>query len=180
MNILQFCTEMDGISLENFPVSKWRQRYKHSMEIIEEGTMECDAHSPKDETNVTTETQVIFTMKIFSASLCFGLLALLSVIDFLKYAHGWPHLSSGQELFPANQHAIHEKLLLALLRRNPSFQRPSHPGVDLPSKPEHLRQLKEGFMEAKNAKLSNTIDTTDDNLSSPHPNKRACFWKYCV
>lgn len=131
---------MDGISLENFPVSKWRQRYKHSMEIIEEGTMECDAHSPKDETNVTTETQVIFTMKIFSASLCFGLLALLSVIDFLKYAHGWPHLSSGQELFPANQHAIHEKLLLALLRRNPSFQRPSHPGVDLPSKPEHLRQ----------------------------------------
>uniref|UniRef100_A0A8C2MEF1 Urotensin 2B n=1 Tax=Cricetulus griseus TaxID=10029 RepID=A0A8C2MEF1_CRIGR len=123
-------------------------------------------------------------MKVFSISLCFGLLlVLLSAMNFLKSAHGQPHLSSGQELFPVNKHTIHEKLLLALLSRYPSFQRPSHAGVDLPSKPEHLRQLKklkEGFMEAKNAELSNALDTIGDNLSSPHPNKRACFWKYCV
>ncbi|XP_051047210.1 urotensin-2B [Phodopus roborovskii] len=122
-------------------------------------------------------------MKVFSTSLCFGILALLSVMNLLKYAHGRPYMSSGHELFPANEHTVHETLLLALLRSNPNFQRPSHAAVDLPSKREHLRQLKklnEEFMEAKNAEVSNALDFIDDNLSSPHPNKRACFWKYCV
>ncbi|XP_052595710.1 urotensin-2B [Peromyscus californicus insignis] len=122
-------------------------------------------------------------MKVFSTSLCFGLLALLSVMNLLKSAHGQSHLISGHELFPAKEHTIHEKLLQALLSRNPHFQRPSHAGTDLPSKPEDLKQLKklkEGFMKAKNAELSHAIDAVDDNLSSSHTNKRACFWKYCV
>ncbi|XP_031220525.1 urotensin-2B [Mastomys coucha] len=113
-------------------------------------------------------------MKVFSASLCFGLLALLSVMNLLKSVRGRPHLSSGHELFSAKEHTTHEKLT-----RNPGFQRPSHAGVDQPSKLEELRQLKklrEWFMKAKNAEMSNAFD----NLSSSHHNKRACFWKYCV
>ncbi|XP_032755143.1 urotensin-2B [Rattus rattus] len=118
-------------------------------------------------------------MKFFSTSLCFGLLALLSVMNLLHSVRGRPHLSSGHELFPAEEHTTQEKLRLGLLTRNPGFQRPAHAGVDLPSKLEELRQLKklrEWFMEAKSAELSNALD----KLSSSHPNKRACFWKYCV
>ncbi|XP_028641417.1 urotensin-2B [Grammomys surdaster] len=118
-------------------------------------------------------------MKLFSSSLCFGLLALSSVMNILKSVCGQPHLSSGHELFPGKEYTTQKKLLLGLLTRNPGLQKSSHAGVDLPSKLEELRQLKklrEWFMEAKNAEMSNALD----NLSSSHPNKRACFWKYCV
>ncbi|XP_052014523.1 urotensin-2B [Apodemus sylvaticus] len=113
-------------------------------------------------------------MKVFPSSLCIGLLALLSVMNLLKSVGGWPHLSSGHELFPAKEHTSQEKLT-----QNPGLQRPSHAGIDLPSKLENLRQLKklrEWFMGGKNTDLSNALE----NLSSSHPNKRACFWKYCV
>ncbi|XP_005344962.1 urotensin-2B [Microtus ochrogaster] len=80
-------------------------------------------------------------MKVFSTSLCFGLLALLSVMNLLKSAHGRQPLIAGHELFPANEHTIQEKLLLALLSHHPGFQRPSHTGVDLPISPEDLKQL---------------------------------------
>nr|XP_048310330.1 urotensin-2B [Myodes glareolus] len=142
-------------------------------------------------------------MKVFSTSLCFGLLALLSVMNLFKSAHGRQPLTTGHELFPANEHTIQEKLLLALLSHHPGFQRPSHAGVDLPSSPEDLKQrkngvtfqetdneqitnyselkkLKEQFMEGKSTELTHAADAVDGNLSSSRPNKRACFWKYCV
>ncbi|CAO2631467.1 Uts2b [Lemmus lemmus] len=121
-------------------------------------------------------------MKVFSTSLCFGLLALLSVMNLLKSAHGRQPLTAGHELFPANKHTIQEKLLLSLLSHNPGFQRPSHAGVD-PSIPDDLKQLKklkEQFMEGKSSELTHAADAVDSNLSSSRPNKRACFWKYCV
>ncbi|XP_021065646.1 urotensin-2B [Mus pahari] len=113
-------------------------------------------------------------MKVFSTSLCCGLLTFLSVMSLLKSVYGRPHLSSGHELFPAKEHAAQEKLT-----QNLGFQRPFHADVDLPRKMEELRQLKklrEWVMEAKNTGLSNVLN----NLSSSHTNKRACFWKYCV
>ncbi|XP_021517639.1 urotensin-2B [Meriones unguiculatus] len=119
-------------------------------------------------------------MKLFSTSLCLGLLALLSVMDLLKCVHGQPQMwLSGYELFPAKERTADKKLPQALLTRNPGFQRPSHTGVDLPSKLKDLKQLKklkEWTMEAKNAELSNTME----KLAPSQPNKRACFWKYCV
>ncbi|XP_055480879.1 urotensin-2B [Psammomys obesus] len=119
-------------------------------------------------------------MKLFSTSLCFELLALLSVMDLLKCVNGQPQMwLSGYELFPAKESTAYKKLPQALLNRNPGFQRPSHTGVDLPSKLEELKQVrkrKEWTMEAKNAELSNAIE----KLSPSQPNKRACFWKYCV
>ncbi|XP_021041263.1 urotensin-2B [Mus caroli] len=74
-------------------------------------------------------------MKVFSTSLCCGLLTLLSVMNLFKSVCGRPHLSSGHELFPAKEYAAQEKLT-----QNPGFQRPFHDGVDLPSKLEELRQ----------------------------------------
>ncbi|XP_030889090.1 urotensin-2B isoform X2 [Leptonychotes weddellii] len=108
--------------------------------------------------------------KIFSATLCFGLLTLLSVMIFLELVHGRPYLIQDKE--DTNR----EELLLALLNKNFDFQRPSNIDRELANKLEELNQLKEQFMEAKDAEISYAID----GLSSSHPNKRACFWKYCV
>ncbi|XP_057620637.1 urotensin-2B [Chionomys nivalis] len=112
-------------------------------------------------------------MKVFSASLCFRLLALLSVMILLKSAHGRQPLTAGHELFPANEYTIQEKLLLALLSHHPSFQRPSHAGVDLPIRPEDLKQLKKlkrQFMQGKSAE--HAADAVDSNLSPSRANKR--------
>ncbi|XP_045719614.1 urotensin-2B [Mirounga angustirostris] len=122
----------------------------------------------------------IFNMnKILSATLCFGLLTLLSVLIFLELVHGRPYLIQGNELFPDKEDTNREELLLALLNKNFDFQRPSNIDRELANKLEELnqvRKLKEQFMEAKDAEISYAID----GLSSSHPNKRACFWKYCV
>ncbi|XP_026356157.3 urotensin-2B [Ursus arctos] len=117
--------------------------------------------------------------KILSTTLCFGLLTLLSVMIFLELVHGRPYLFQGNELFPDKDDTNHEELLLALLNKNFGFQRPSNIDKELANKLEELNQLeklKEQFMEAKDAEISYAMD----GLSSSHPNKRACFWKYCV
>eukprot|EP00071_Canis_lupus_P036449 XP_022270006.1 urotensin-2B isoform X2 [Canis lupus familiaris] len=85
----------------------------------------------------------------------------------------------GNELFPAKEDTNSKELLLDLLNTNFDFQRPSNVGIELANKLEELNQLenlKEQFTEAKDAEISYAID----GLSSSHPNKRACFWKYCV
>ncbi|KAM5275067.1 LOW QUALITY PROTEIN: urotensin-2B [Hipposideros larvatus] len=115
--------------------------------------------------------------KILSTTLCFGLLTLLSVMIFSEPVHGRPYLIQGNELFPDKEDTNHEELLMALL--NKSFQRPFNIDIELANKLEELNQLeklKEQLTEAKEAEKSYAID----GLSSPHSNKRACFWKYCV
>ncbi|KAM6160535.1 urotensin-2B [Erethizon dorsatum] len=128
-------------------------------------------------------------MKIFSTSLCFGLLPLLSVIILLESVHGRPYLAQGNELFP-DEDTNHEELLLALLSKNFDLQRPSKKDVELDNKLEEFNQqienlkgqltnaenLKGQLTNAKQAEISYAIN----GLSSSHPNKRACFWKYCV
>uniref|UniRef100_A0A8C0W7N6 Urotensin-2B n=1 Tax=Castor canadensis TaxID=51338 RepID=A0A8C0W7N6_CASCN len=113
-------------------------------------------------------------MKIFSTSLCFGLLTFLSVMILLESVHGRPYLTQGNELFP-----VKEDVNLELLTQNFDIQRPSHIDVELANKLEELNQLeklKEQLMEAKVAEMPYAIG----GLSVSHPNKRACFWKYCV
>uniref|UniRef100_A0A8C6CYP6 Urotensin 2B n=1 Tax=Moschus moschiferus TaxID=68415 RepID=A0A8C6CYP6_MOSMO len=115
---------------------------------------------------------------ILSTTLCFGLLT-LSVMIFLESVHGLPYFIQGNELHPDKEDTDGEELLLALLNKNFGFQRSSNIDIELANKLEELNQLeklKEQLMEAKEAEMSYAID----GLSSSHPNKRACFWKYCV
>uniref|UniRef100_A0A8C5K832 Urotensin 2B n=1 Tax=Jaculus jaculus TaxID=51337 RepID=A0A8C5K832_JACJA len=118
-------------------------------------------------------------MKIFTTSLCFGLLTLLSVMILWESVQGWPYITPGKELFPDKEDTHQEELLMALLNKNFDFQRPSNIGVELVNKLEKLNQLqklKEQITDAKSSGISYAVD----NLSSSHGNKRACFWKYCV
>ncbi|XP_046513681.1 urotensin-2B isoform X1 [Equus quagga] len=117
--------------------------------------------------------------KILSTTLCFRLLTLLSVMITLESVHGRPYLIQGSELFPDKEDTNQEELLLTLLKNNVDFQRPSNIDIELADKLEELNQLeklKEQLMEANDAEISYTID----GLASAYPNKRACFWKYCV
>ncbi|XP_006188931.1 urotensin-2B [Camelus dromedarius] len=117
--------------------------------------------------------------KILSTIICFGLLTLLSVTIFLESVHGLPYFIQGNKLFPDKEDTNHEDLLLALLTNNFDFQRASNIDAELANKLEELNQLeklKQQLMEVKDNELSYAID----DLSSSHPNKRACFWKYCV
>ncbi|XP_057596222.1 urotensin-2B [Hippopotamus amphibius kiboko] len=116
--------------------------------------------------------------KSLSATLCFGLLT-LSVMIFLESVHGLPYFIRGNELFPDKEDTDRGELLLALLNKNFDFQRPSNIDIELANKLEELYQLeklKEQLMQAKDAEISYAIGS----LPSSHPNKRACFWKYCV
>ncbi|XP_062944066.1 urotensin-2B [Cynocephalus volans] len=116
--------------------------------------------------------------KMLSTSFCFGLLT-LSVMIFLDSVHGRPYLTQGNELFPDKEDTNHEDLLLALLSKNFDFQRPSNIDTELANRLEEFNQLeklKKQLMEIKDAEMSYAVD----GLSSSHPNKRACFWKYCV
>ncbi|XP_034846114.1 urotensin-2B isoform X2 [Mirounga leonina] len=135
--------------------------------------MHLDRESP---VSLLAQKKIFNMNKILSATVCFGLLTLLSVLIFLELVHGRPYLIQGNELFPDKEDTNREELLLALLNKNFDFQRPSNIDRELANKLEELNQLKEQFMEAKDAEISYAID----GLSSSHPNKRACFWKYCV
>ncbi|XP_008264880.1 urotensin-2B [Oryctolagus cuniculus] len=117
--------------------------------------------------------------KIFSTPMCFGFLSFLSVMILLESVHGRPYLIQGKDLFPDKEDTNNEEILLALLNKHFDFQRASNIDIELAKKLEELNQLeklKEQLLEAKRAKMSYAMD----DLSSLHPNKRACFWKYCV
>ncbi|XP_054966764.1 urotensin-2B isoform X2 [Pan paniscus] len=117
--------------------------------------------------------------KILSSTVCFGLLTLLSVLNFLQSVHGRPYLTQGNEIFPDKKYTNREELLLALLNKNFDFQRPFNTDLALPNKLEELNQLeklKEQLVEEKDSEASYAVD----GLFSSHPGKRACFWKYCV
>ncbi|XP_012874754.1 PREDICTED: urotensin-2B [Dipodomys ordii] len=113
-----------------------------------------------------------------STPLCFGLLTFVSGMIVLESVHGRPYLTQGSKLFPDKEDSNLEEVLLALLKKNFDFQNPANIDVGLAHKLEELNQLekRDHFMEAKDAEMSYAMD----GLASSHPNKRACFWKYCV
>ncbi|XP_056419190.1 urotensin-2B isoform X2 [Hyla sarda] len=83
------------------------------------------------------------------------------------------------ELYPEKEVNRQDMLLTLLLNKHLPVRRPSHFEMELESKLEQLEQLeklKEQLLEEKSGDISYTMD----RLSPSHPNKRACFWKYCV
>ncbi|XP_008837925.1 urotensin-2B [Nannospalax galili] len=112
-------------------------------------------------------------------ALCFGPLTLFSVMMLLESVHGRPYLIPENEFFPDKEVKNREELLMMLLNKTFDFQSPPNIGVELVHKWQELNQLeklKEQHMRAKNAELS----FLGNDVSSSHPKKRACFWKYCV
>ncbi|XP_073531261.1 urotensin-2B isoform X2 [Phyllobates terribilis] len=83
------------------------------------------------------------------------------------------------ELYPEKDVNHQDMLLTLLLNKHLPIRRPSHLELELENKLEELEQLeklKEQILEEKSGDVSFAMD----RLPPSHPNKRACFWKYCV
>ncbi|XP_075717894.1 urotensin-2B isoform X2 [Rhinoderma darwinii] len=96
-----------------------------------------------------------------------------------KSAEGKPYLLQENELYPEKVVNHQDMLLTLLLNKHLPVRRPSHFEMELESKLEQLEQLeklKERFLEEKSGDMSYAMD----RLAPSQPNKRACFWKYCV
>uniref|UniRef100_A0A2I3TQK0 Urotensin 2B n=1 Tax=Pan troglodytes TaxID=9598 RepID=A0A2I3TQK0_PANTR len=107
--------------------------------------------------------------KILSSTVCFGLLTLLSVLNFLQSVHGRPYLTQGNEIFPDKKYTNHEELLLALLNKNFDFQRPFNTDqLIIILQFYQLEKLKEQLVEEKDSEASYAVD----GLFSSHPGKR--------
>ncbi|XP_069476426.1 urotensin-2B [Ambystoma mexicanum] len=110
-----------------------------------------------------------------SAHLGLVTLSLLAMV-VARTAQGKPFLLQENELFPDKEDVPNQDLLLKLLL---NMRRPSGLELELANKLEELDQmekLKEQLLQGKSAEAPFTVQS----LSSSHPNKRACFWKYCV
>uniref|UniRef100_A0A7M4FZ26 Urotensin 2B n=1 Tax=Crocodylus porosus TaxID=8502 RepID=A0A7M4FZ26_CROPO len=129
--------------------------------------------------------------RIGSAQLCFGMLAVLAIVVYIPSTHGKPFLLQGKlkgqralltqnQMFPERQDAGHrDALLTLLLDKNPAWRRPANIDLELAKKYEELQQLarlKEELLADKGSEMAYALES----LAASHPQKRACFWKYCV
>ncbi|NP_001120467.1 urotensin-2B precursor [Xenopus tropicalis] len=117
--------------------------------------------------------------KVTSIHLCLGTLTFLFMIS-MHSAHTKPYLLQDNELFPEKEDSSHQNMLLTfLLNKHLPLRQPSSFELELESKLEQLEQLeklKEQLLEGKTADVTYAVE----GMASSHPNKRACFWKYCV
>ncbi|XP_019388464.1 PREDICTED: urotensin-2B [Crocodylus porosus] len=118
--------------------------------------------------------------RIGSAQLCFGMLAVLAIVVYIPSTHGKPFLLQENQMFPERQDAGHrDALLTLLLDKNPAWRRPANIDLELAKKYEELQQLarlKEELLADKGSEMAYALES----LAASHPQKRACFWKYCV
>ncbi|KAG9493950.1 urotensin-2B [Eleutherodactylus coqui] len=116
--------------------------------------------------------------KATSVHLCLGALTFLFMVS-MQSAEGKHYLLQENELYPEKDVNHQDTLLALLLNKHLPVRRPSHFDMELESKLEQLEQLeelKEQLLEQKSDDMSYAMG----RLPPSHPNKRACFWKYCV
>ncbi|XP_069068877.1 urotensin-2B isoform X1 [Pleurodeles waltl] len=117
--------------------------------------------------------------KATSLPFCLGTLALL-LMGALQLAQAKPFMLQENELFSEKDEVTNQDMLLTLLlNKNLGLKRPSSLEVEMANKLEQLEQLerlKEHLLQGKSPEAPYGIQ----DLSPSHPNKRACFWKYCV
>ncbi|XP_059587858.1 urotensin-2B [Alligator mississippiensis] len=133
--------------------------------------------------------------RIGSAQLCFGMLAVLAIVVYIPSTHGKPFLLQGKlkarpechllyvtenQVFPEREDAGHQDALLTLLLdKNPAWRHPANIDLELAKKYEELQQLarlKEQLLADEGSDMAYPLES----LAASHPQKRACFWKYCV
>ncbi|XP_074925046.1 urotensin-2B [Chelonoidis abingdonii] len=109
--------------------------------------------------------------KICSVQLCLGLLTVFSIMLLIPSAHGKPLALQENQGFPERGNTNHQDVLLTLL--------PADSNLELAKKFEELEQLaklKEQLLAGEGSEEA----YAEAGLLPSHPDKRACFWKYCV
>uniref|UniRef100_A0A674I024 Urotensin 2B n=1 Tax=Terrapene triunguis TaxID=2587831 RepID=A0A674I024_9SAUR len=107
--------------------------------------------------------------KICSVQLCLGLLTVFSIMLLIPSAHGKPLALQGNSFSWGFQEAVQIFTL-------PVFFLPD---LELAKKFEELEQL-EKLKEQLLAGEGSEEAYAEAGLLPSHPDKRACFWKYCV
>ncbi|XP_039344650.1 urotensin-2B [Mauremys reevesii] len=128
--------------------------------------------------------------KICSIQLCLGLLTVFSIMPLIPSAHGKPLALQGKlklslddtenQGFPERGDTNHQDVLLTLLlNKNLGWRQPANSNLELAKKFEELEQL-EKLKEQLVAGEGSEEAYAEAGLLPSHPDKRACFWKYCV
>ncbi|XP_038271027.1 urotensin-2B [Dermochelys coriacea] len=118
--------------------------------------------------------------KICSVQFCLGLLTVFSIMLSIPSAHGKPLALQESPRFLERGDTNHQDMLLTLLlNKNLGWRQPADSSLELAKKFEELEQL-EKLKEELSAGEGSEEAYTEAGLLPSHPDKRACFWKYCV
>ncbi|XP_053896682.1 urotensin-2B [Malaclemys terrapin pileata] len=118
--------------------------------------------------------------KICSVQRCLGLLTVFSIMLLIPSAHGKPLALQENLGFPERGDTNHQDALLTLLlNKNLGWRQPADSNLELAKKFEELEQL-EKLKEQLLAGEGSEEAYAEAGLLPSHPDKRACFWKYCV
>ncbi|XP_067417111.1 urotensin-2B [Emydura macquarii macquarii] len=118
--------------------------------------------------------------KTCSVQLCLGILTVFSIMVAVPSAHGKPFSLQENPGFLERRETDPQDVLLALLlNKNLGWRRPVPINLELLKKFEELEQL-ETLKEQLLAGEGSEVAYAEAGLLPSHPDKRACFWKYCV
>ncbi|XP_074859801.1 urotensin-2B [Carettochelys insculpta] len=118
--------------------------------------------------------------KIYSVQLCLGLLTVFSMIASIPSAYGKPLVRQENPGFLERGDTSHQDALLTLLLINSlGWRQPAESDLALAKKLEELEQLGK-LKEQLVAEEGSQEAYAGVGLLPSHPEKRACFWKYCV
>ncbi|CAM2119235.1 urotensin-2B [Caretta caretta] len=118
--------------------------------------------------------------KICSVQHCLGVLTVFSIMLSIPSAHGKPLALQESPGFLERGDTNHQDALMTLLlNQNLGWRQPADSSLELAKKFEELEQL-EKLKEELLAGEGSEEAYAEAGLLPSHPDKRACFWKYCV